>query len=131
MFPITPLHHHTKQRNSHNTHTHIFTHTLTQHTHTITHTQYALLAQNLADDATSTFEALWAMASGQDLLAATLFYAACLTALAFCCWAGLGWGILVAVCYLLRPPFLRGVPGVWGFRAFFSNLPARSAEDFV
>lgn len=71
------------------------------------------------------------MASGQDLMAAAWFYGACLVALAFCARAGLGWGLYVALCYLLRPPFLRGVPGVWGFRAFFANLPARAVEDFV
>lgn len=92
---------------------------------------YALLAQNLLDDATACLEALWAMAAGQDALAAAWFYGACLAALAFCCYAGLGWGVYIALWYLLRPPFLRGVPGVWGFRAFFSNLPARRPEDFM
>jgi hypothetical protein len=71
------------------------------------------------------------MASGKDLVACAWLYAGLLSAFAFCWWAGLGWGAFVAICYILRPPFLRGVPGVMGFRAFYSNLPARSADDFM
>jgi hypothetical protein len=93
--------------------------------------QYALLGQNLLDDVAATAEALYAMASGQDLVACLWFYGFCLTCFAFCCVFGIGWGVFVSICYLVRPPILRGVPGVWGFRAFFHNLPARSAEDFV
>lgn len=71
------------------------------------------------------------MASGQDVAACLWLYAALLVAFGFCCAAGLGWGAYVMICYLLRPPWLRGVPGVFGFGAFFSNLPARSVDDFV
>lgn len=93
--------------------------------------QYALLAQNLADDVISVAEGLHAMAFSRDAVAAAWFYAALLFAFGFCWLAGLGWGIFIMICYLLRPPFLRGVPAVFGFRAFFSNLPARSADDFM
>jgi hypothetical protein len=92
---------------------------------------YALLAQNIMDDATAAAEAAFAMASAQDVVAAAICYAACLGSLAFCCRFGLGWGAFVLVCYLLRPPFLRAVPGVVGFRAYFSNLPSRSADDLL
>ena len=83
------------------------------------------------DDVTTTAEALHAMAAARDAVAAAWFYTALLVAFGFCWWAGLGWGAFMMICYLLRPPFLRGVPGVFGFRAFFSNLPARSADDFM
>ena len=71
------------------------------------------------------------MASCRDAAACAWFYAALLVSFAFCWWAGLGWGAYVLICYILRPPFLRGVPGVFGFRAYFSNLPPRSADDFL
>lgn len=167
-----------------------------------------MFAQNLADDAVTAAEALFAMASGQDAVAAVWFYAFCLCCLAFCCWFGLGTGIFIgtgpagglgrrgcllsydwaqpkdglrlgkrgrwhtracclastpkplglrpwtpvparspptrppprasrpplnppAICYLLRPPWMRGVPWIWGFGAFFCNLPARSADDLM
>ncbi len=94
-------------------------------------TQYAVLGQNLLDDVTGLLEGLWAMASSQDVIAGFWCYAALLVSFLFCCWAGLGWGVFVLITYLLRPPFVRGVPGVWGFRAFFANLPHRSADDFI
>jgi hypothetical protein len=40
-----------------------------------------------------------------------------------------GAGVFVAVAFLLRPPFLRAVPGVFGIRAFLANLPSRSADE--
>jgi fatty acid desaturase len=90
-----------------------------------------LLGQNLMDDVAAAGEALHAMAFGQDLVACLWFYGFCLVCFGFCCFAGIGWGVFVSICYLLRPPIFRGVPGVWGFRAFFHNLPYRSSEDFV
>jgi hypothetical protein len=90
---------------------------------------YALVAQNVLDDAAAVAERAFACATGQDVLASGLFYAAVLAAAAFVAAFGLGAGVFVAVAFLLRPPCLRAVPGVFGIGAFLANLPSRSADE--
>ena len=90
---------------------------------------YALVAQNVLDDAVALAERCYACATGQDVLASALFYASVLVAALFMAVFGVGAGVFVAVAFLLRPPFLRAVPGVFGFRAFLANLPSRSADE--
>ena len=47
----------------------------------------------------------------------------------FCRLFGLGLGAYVAVVWLTRPPFLRGVPGIFGWRPFLRNVPSRGIDD--
>lgn len=90
---------------------------------------YLLLLQNLLDDAAGFAEGLYAMLTAQDPLAALLFCCILLSSGWFCCTFGLGAGVFVVLCVLLRPPMLRGVPGVFGWKALLANLPSRSVEE--
>lgn len=90
---------------------------------------YLLLLQNLLDDAAGFAEGLYAMLTAQDPLAALLFCCILLSSGWFCCTFGLGAGVFVVLCVLLRPPLLRGVPGVFGWKALLANLPSRSVEE--
>lgn len=90
---------------------------------------YALVFQNVLDDAAALAERAYACVTGQDVLASALFYGAVLASAAFMAVFGVGAGVFVAVAFLLRPPWLRAVPGVFGIRAFLLNLPSRSADE--
>jgi hypothetical protein len=95
--------------------------------------EYALVLQNLLDDAAGFAEGLYAMATAQDPLAALLLCGVLLSAASFCYWAGLGAGVWVLVAVLLRPPLLRGVPGVFGWKAILAHLRGhgRSLEELA
>lgn len=95
--------------------------------------EYALVLQNLLDDAAGFAEGLYAMATAQDPLAALLLCGVLLSAAGFCYWAGLGAGVWVLVAVLLRPPVLRGVPGVFGWKAILAHLRGhgRSLEELA
>lgn len=92
---------------------------------------YALMAQNMLDDAAGFAEGLYAMITAQDPLAALLFCGIFLSSAAFCYVFGVGAGVYVVICVLLRPPMLRGVPGVFGWKALLDNLPSRSVEELM
>lgn len=91
--------------------------------------EYAKELQNILDDCASLVEKVAAAATGQDVIACALFYVAVLCSMLFVHQFGLGMGVYVTLLYLLRPPFLRGVPGVFGIGAFLMNLPSRSADE--
>lgn len=74
---------------------------------------------------------LYAMLTAQDPLAALLFCCIIMASATFCYMFGLGAGIFVVICVLLRPPLLRGVPGVFGWKALMANLPSRSVEELA
>lgn len=95
--------------------------------------EYALVAQNLLDDAAGFAEGLYAMATAQDPLAALLLCGVLLGAASFCHVAGLGAGVWVLIAVLLRPPMMRGVPGVFGWKACLAHLRGhgRSLEELA
>ena len=84
--------------------------------------EYLLVLQNVLDDAAGFAEGLYAMATAQDPLAALLLCAILSSASGFCYMFGLGAGVFVLICVLLRPPLLRGVPGVFGWKAMLAHL---------
>lgn len=102
-------------------------------THTSYMLTYALVLQNVLDDAAGFAEGMYAMATAQDPLAALLLCGVLLGASGFCYVAGLGAGVFVLVAVLLRPPLLRGVPGVFGWKALLSQLRGhgRSLEELA
>ncbi len=69
------------------------------------------------------------MVTAADPLAALLLCAVLLSAAGFCAAFGLGAGVYVLLCVLLRPPMLRGVPGLFGWKALLANLPSRAVEE--
>lgn len=71
------------------------------------------------------------MLTAQDPLAALLFCGIMMSSAAFCYIFGVGAGTFLIVCVLLRPPMLRGVPGVFGWKALLANLPSRSVEELA
>lgn len=95
--------------------------------------EYALVGQNLLDDAAGFAEGMYAMATAQDPLAALLMCVIMLGATSFCYFAGLGAGVFVLIAVLLRPPLLRGVPGVFGWKALLAHLRGhgRSLEELA
>jgi hypothetical protein len=95
--------------------------------------EYALVAQNLLDDAAGFAEGLYAMATAQDPLAALLLCTVLLSAASFCYVAGLGAGVWVLVAVLLRPPIMRSVPGLVGWKAILAHLRGhgRSLEELA
>lgn len=86
-----------------------------------------------ADVAAGFAEGLYAMATAQDPLAALLLCAVLLGASGLCYVFGLGAGVFVLIAVLLRPPLLRGVPGVFGWKAILSQLRGhgRSLEELA
>lgn len=99
--------------------------------HSTSFWDYALMAQNILDDAAGFAEGWYAMLTAQDPLAALMFCGIVLSSAAFVYWFGLGAGVYVVLCVLLRPPMLRGVPGVFGWKALLANLPCRSVEELM
>ena len=89
----------------------------------------ALAVQNGLDVVASALERLLALVTGLDVVASSLFYSAVL--LVAVAWArfGLGSVVFTFVVFLLRPPFLRAVPGWYGPAALASNLPVRCMEQ--
>ena len=92
---------------------------------------YALVAQNLLDDAASFAEGLYALATCQDPACSLLFCGGLLCVGAFVVWVGLGAAVYLVLLVLLRPPWLRGIPGRWGLKAYVANLPSRSVEELM
>lgn len=95
--------------------------------------EYALVAQNLLDDAAGFAEGLYAMATAQDPLATLVLCTVLLGAASFCYVAGLGAGVWVLVAVLLRPPIMRSVPGLVGWKAILAHLRGhgRSLEELA
>jgi len=95
--------------------------------------EYLLVAQNLLDDAAGFAEGLYAMATAQDPLAALILCGVLLSATGFCYVFGLGAGVFVLIAVLLRPPILRGVPGIVGWKAILAHLRGhgRSLEELA
>eukprot|EP00878_Enallax_costatus_P008374 GHUV01008753.1.p1 GENE.GHUV01008753.1~~GHUV01008753.1.p1 ORF type:complete len:175 (+),score=44.32 GHUV01008753.1:626-1150(+) len=92
---------------------------------------YFLVLQNMLDDVAGFIEGLYAMVTAQDPLAAIVF---CVIIMAFATfWRIYGFGMFayVFISVLLRPPCLRGIPGVFGLKALMANLPTRSVEDLT
>lgn len=71
------------------------------------------------------------MCTAQDPLAALVFCTIILVLTGFAYRFGMGALVYVIMCILLRPPFLRGVPGVFGWKALLANLPSRSVEELA
>jgi hypothetical protein len=91
--------------------------------------QYALLAQNILDDAASIAEGFYSLATGVDIACTFVLCCALLVATSFMYCFGVGAGVYVLLVFLLRPPLLRGVPGAFGWKPFLRHLPCRSVEE--
>ncbi len=87
-----------------------------------------LAVQNGLDAVASAMERLLALVTGLDVIASSIFYFWLLVVSVAIARFGLGPVVFTAVLLLLRPPFLRRVPGVIGALPFVSNLPVRSIE---
>lgn len=89
----------------------------------------AALAQAALRDVAGLIEQLYVVASGRDILASLFFYLCALGVAGFTYLFGVGAALWVALAWALRPPLLRGIPGLLGWRPFLVGLPGRAAAD--
>ncbi len=90
--------------------------------------EVALLLQECLETAARAAEKAHSLVSGQDIVASIIAYSCAVASAAVAVRFGLGLVLFCWCLYLLRPPMLRGVPGVFGPLAFFSNLSSRGRQ---